>query len=312
MNMILRTNVPRILALMVTIAAFSFAPSSVFAATNPALNVGGGSDTSLNWAGYVVRSGSFTSVSGSWMVPSVAIATTSQADATWIGIGGVASTDLIQVGTQEITQNGTLSYEAWYELLPADSVPVALTVHAGDSMSASLVQEQSGNWQINIQDNTTGQSYSTTVSYDSSLSSAEWIEEMPSDQTGFIPLDNFGTVSFTNASAVDNGKTITPAQGNAIPLTMITNANQALAVPSSLGANGQSFSVSRTTAASNIAPHIVRPDGRGGFRRSGSGNGLTTYRWHVQITGQRSQSFVVSYTGRISPEQSVRMFYFRY
>ena len=288
---------------------FSMSPALAFAATNPALDSGNGTNTSFNWSGYVATSGSYTGVSSSWTVPSVTPSTNAQADATWVGIGGVSSSDLIQVGTQAITQNGTVSYEAWYELLPAVSIPVAVTVHAGDSITASLEQIQTGEWDVSIRDNTTGQSYSTTVSYASALSSAEWIEEMPSDQSGFIPLDSFGSVSFTNASAVDNGTTMTPTQANAVSLTMLANTQQALAVPSALGSDGASFTVSRTTVTSDVTPRAVSPDGRGGFRRGGGG--LSNYRQHQQTVTVIRQSFGFRSNGwvlQLQRGQFARMF----
>lgn len=292
----------RVFVTALTLLAFGFCitPAAAFAAVNPALNSTGGPNTSLNWSGYVSKGGPFTSISGSWIVPSIALSQSAQADATWIGIGGVSSGDLIQVGTQAIVQNGVVSYEAWYELLPADSIPVPLTIHAGDSVTASLEQEQMGVWQIVIRDITSGQNYSTTVTYSSSLSSAEWIEEMPSDQNGFIPLDSFGSLSFTNASAIDNGTTVNPAQASAFPLTMIANVEQALAVPSSLGADGASFTVSRTSVVTSIAPRTVRPDGRGGFRRGGSGD--SRYRQYFQSIPTRQ--FIGFYRGERFGQQS--------
>jgi hypothetical protein len=251
---------------------FSAVPAFAFAATNPAAEVGRIANTSRNWSGYAATGGAFTGVSGSWTIPTVTESESAAADATWVGIGGISSSDLIQIGTQAIAQNGNVSYEAWYELLPGTSVPISLAVHAGDSITASLSQSETNEWSLSIRDNTSGQNFSEEISYDSSLSSAEWIEEMPSDQTGSIPLDNFGTVSFTNASAIENGTPVTPAQANAFSLTMIANSNRSLALPSSLGTDGASFTVTRTTSASNIAPHTVRLDGRGGFRRGGSGS----------------------------------------
>lgn len=242
--------------------SFSLTPAFAFAAANTA-------NTSRNWSGYAATGGVFTGISASWTIPSVVTSESASADATWVGIGGISSSDLIQVGTQTIAQSGNVSYEAWYELLPATSVPVSITVHAGDSITASLLQNQNNEWQVSIRDNTSGQSFSTAAQDHSSLSSAEWIEEMPNDQSGYIPLDNFGAVSFTNALAVENGNTVTPAAANAFPLTMITNANQALATPSSFGSDGASFTVSRGAAAATVAPRTVRLDGRGGFRRGG-------------------------------------------
>lgn len=96
-------------------------------AADSAVNVPIGSDTSSNWAGYVASVGTFTSVGAGWTVPRVVGGNGSlSADATWVGIGGLSSNDLIQVGTQAIVQNGTTTYEPWYELLPAsaESAPV--------------------------------------------------------------------------------------------------------------------------------------------------------------------------------------------
>ncbi|MFZ1075571.1 MAG: G1 family glutamic endopeptidase [Minisyncoccia bacterium] len=255
----------------ILLAIFFTIPAFAFAAENPAANVGDAAGTSRNWSGYVATNGTFTGVSGSWTVPAVAPSESAQADATWVGIGGVSSSDLIQIGTQAIAQSDGTSYEAWYELLPGTSIPISMQVNAGDVMSASILQQGTGSWLVSIHDNTNDQSFSTTLSYSSSLSSAEWIEEMPSDQLGYIPLDSFGSVSFTGATAIKNGSGVTPADANAYSLTMIASANQALATTSSLGGDGSSFTVTRSSISANVAPRTVRGDGRGGFRRGGGG-----------------------------------------
>jgi hypothetical protein len=189
------------------------------------------------------------------------------ADATWVGIGGVSNNDLIQAGTQDIIQNGTSTYIAWYELLPASSVQVPLAVHPNDAVTVSIVQQSSAQWQISFSDITTRQSYQTSVSYASSLSSAEWIEEMPSDQRELVSLDNFGTVSFSNGFAVQNGSQLSISGSGAQPMTMITENNQALAIPSSLGLDGESFTVTRTSAAAST-PAVARV---GRWSRTGVG-----------------------------------------
>src|SRR2546427_2616225 len=53
--------------------------------------------SSSNWSGYAANGGTFTSVTATWTVPTVS-ATSSGADATWVGIGGLESQDLIQAG----------------------------------------------------------------------------------------------------------------------------------------------------------------------------------------------------------------------
>ena len=99
-----------------------------------------------------------------------------------------------------------------------------------------------------MKNNTSGQSYQTSVTYASSESSAEWIEEAPSGSSGVLPLDQFNSVSFTAASAVQNGQPVDLTQASAQAITMLNGSNQPLAVPSGIGGDGSSFSVTRTSA----------------------------------------------------------------
>ena len=218
------------------------------------------SDTSSNWSGYVASGGTYTSVTGTWIVPQVG-ATTTGADATWVGIGGVSGTDLIQAGTQATISGGTASYEAWTEMLPDSSRTVSLAVAPGDSVTVSITEQTSGEWLITMVNNTTKARYERTVRYASSRSSAEWIQEAPSAGRGIIPLDDFGTVRFTGGSAVRDGKTQSLSALGATAVAMINRAGQAIAQPSTLGADGSSFAVTRTSA-----PGTVQGGGRT-FRR---------------------------------------------
>src|SRR5438445_9051939 len=64
--------------------------------------------SSSNWSGYAANGGTFTSVTATWTVPTVS-ATSSGADATWVGIGGLTSNDLLQAGTQAMVDgSGTV------------------------------------------------------------------------------------------------------------------------------------------------------------------------------------------------------------
>ena len=201
--------------------------------------------TSSNWSGYAASGGTFTSVTATWTVPNVT-ATGAGADATWVGIGGLQSRDLIQAGTQAMVNGGSVEYEAWIEMLPASSRPVALSVTAGDSVTVTLTQAGATDWSIAMKNNTTGERYTTKVKYASSNSSAEWVQEAPSVGRGLAPLDSFGTLTFTSASAVRDGSKLDLRALDAHAITMINSARQPLATPSALTADGSGFTVTRT------------------------------------------------------------------
>ena len=218
--------------------------------------------TSSNWSGYVANGGSFTSVTGSWVVPSVS-ATSSGADATWVGIGGLNSNDLIQAGTQaSVVTGGGVSYEAWVEMLPQSSRTVPLSVSAGDSVTVTLTKKAGTDWAIAMKNNTTGETYNATVQYQSSLTSAEWVQEAPSAGRGVVALDDFGTLKFTAGSAVKDGTSLNLASLGAKPISMINGRGEVLAQPSTLGGDGGSFTVTRTAAQSTTRGSGTNPGRR--------------------------------------------------
>jgi hypothetical protein len=229
------------------------------------------SDTTENWAGYETTSGTFSGVSGSWVVPNATEENGTSADATWVGIGGVTSNDLIQTGTQnEVSPDGQVTTSAFYELLPNTSQTIPnVVVQPGDTISASINEVGTGEWSIQLNDETSGESYATSVAYNSSQSSAEWIEEDPSDGYSQIPFDNFGTVAFTNAAAAINGVTEGISDSSAQAITMVTDDNQVLAAPSALTSDGTSFTVTRGNASSGPSVAAFNRD-PGSWHRRGS------------------------------------------
>lgn len=240
-------------------------PSVPFDATSEA-------NTSNNWAGYAATGGRYTAVKGTWTVPRFAANATQGVDATWVGIGGVSSRDLVQAGTQQIVSGtGVTQYQAWIETLPQPSRPIALTVQPGDSITVTITEQGTNTslWQVVLKNNTTGQTYEETLQYTSSRSSAEWVQEAPSTMRGgLLPLDDFGTVTMTDAGAQKDGQSVNLAGAGARAITMVSANRQALAVPSALDANGSGFSVTRTAN-----PSVVAPTTRGFGPGSGSGSG---------------------------------------
>jgi hypothetical protein len=211
----------------------------------------GGTADSLNWSGYAVTpsANNVTAVSSTFTVPTAGLAPPGFA-ATWDGIGGYNSSDLIQAGTaeQSAPDNPILGpqYYAWYELLPASETQLTnctgdanCTVTPGDNVTVDISQVSGNTWSIAMTD--AGKwSWSKDVTYASSGSSAEWILEAPTlvAQTILAPV---GTAHFGPTSTYTaGGVTHTIAQGDPTQINLSPGVvNEA--TPSALAADGQSF-----------------------------------------------------------------------
>ena len=248
------------------IAGVAAAPSSA-ATTDLA------SSSSANWAGYVAESNSsdgFSKVNGSWVEPTVDCSNGSGDSAYWVGLGGTSdnSESLEQAGTEaDCTSSGQANYFAWYELVPSAPVQLNMTISAGDHIS-SAVSVSASNVTITLNDTTTGASTTKTLQMSNpDTSSAEWIAEAPSTCDGSgncdpLPLADFGTVNFSNASATSDGHTgtISDSQwsdqavqldgggdsvgGSGFQSPLFSGgSSSAGATPSSLSSAGDAFSV---------------------------------------------------------------------
>jgi hypothetical protein len=238
-----------------TAEAVAYSGQLVKAHSQQALPLHGGTTTSLNWAGYAVTptSGGITAVKSAFTVPSAAALVPPGFAATWTGIGGYNTSDLIQAGVSENSlPDNPLSgpqYGAWYEILPASETPLdncvgdaACTVKPGDKVSVSISESSPGQWAISIQDPTEGWSWSKTIAYASSHSSAEWIHEAPTLVAQTL-LANTGTTHFGPTSTYTDGTgTHTIAQGDPTLINLSPGLiNEATTSP--LNADGQSFNV---------------------------------------------------------------------
>jgi hypothetical protein len=211
----------------------------------------GGTTDSLNWSGYAVTpsADNITAVASTFTVPAASLAPPGFA-ATWTGIGGYSSSDLIQAGTaeQSAPSNPLVGdqYYAWYELLPASETQLTgctgdanCTVNPGDDITVNISQVSGDTWSISMTD--AGHwSWSKDVTYTSSESSAEWILEAPTlvAQTILAPV---GTVAFGPTSTYTaGGVTHTIAEGNPTTIDLSPGVvNEA--TPSALAPDGQSF-----------------------------------------------------------------------
>jgi hypothetical protein len=213
---------------------------------------------STNWSGYVDTGSQFTSASAQWVVPTVQPSPTTEYSATWVGIDGATNSSLIQAGTEQDTSDGKTTYYAWYELLPALSIPVEY-VSPGDEMKVSIVEDSPGTWTITIADLTSGQTITKSVAYTTPQTSAEWIEEAPLSAMGQqLTLADFGTAQFTNMAASSN------LSSGTFPVDMVDADKNIISSPGPLSNNsfsvayeGHSPTLASTTTATSVSPTLV-------------------------------------------------------
>jgi hypothetical protein len=225
---------------------------------------------SSNWSGYVVAGSdagatpsSFTNVGGRWVQPKARCAVgRASSSAFWVGIGGASDTShaLEQIGTQvTCSASGKAAYSMWYELVPAASVKIKYKVLPGNVITASVtVKGTKVTLQIrNLSRRTRFTKVLSTSAPDTS--SAEWVAEAPSaclsaERCVVVPLTDFGTVSFTNATAMANGHrgTISDPAWVATPVVLDSSRQDPSvgsppssdgAVPSPLSPDGAAFNV---------------------------------------------------------------------
>jgi hypothetical protein len=206
------------------------APSTVItvANTNPAPR----SVPSQNWAGYATRHASnVTKITSTWQVPQVT--NPDEADSsTWIGIGGIESSSLIQAGTDQLLHEGKPYYYAWIEALPAPPQRITdIDLLPGDTITVTIAKQQGNQWNITMNDHDAGQSVTKKVTYASCLCSAEWIEEAPSINGKETQLANFTSATFTKCAVIVAGQQVTPSMLRSEAISMITPQGKKLVEP---------------------------------------------------------------------------------
>jgi hypothetical protein len=212
------------------------APYSAFVAAQ-------GADSD-NWSGYVVqgRTGTATSVSATWIVPSVLCSSQNTYSAIWVGIDGTTDKTVEQVGTEQDCEDGRSFYGAWVELYPRPSRDVTnLNVSPGDTVSVSVGYD--GQFTLMIVDETTGQQYQVTRAVPGAKrQSAEWIVEAPYSK-GILALANFGIVHITQAEATFKSQTAALGDLPHSALIMVRKDGTVKAQTSTLTPDGKGFTV---------------------------------------------------------------------
>jgi len=173
---------------------------------------------SSNWSGYAATGsdGEFTSVSASWVQPTVTCGSKTTYSSYWVGLDGYSNSALEQTGTEADCIGRRAEYGAWWEVLPASETDYSVTVEPGDSLTASVVDNGNGTFTMTLTDSTEGWSKSTTADGSSGYedSSAEVIAEATEVNGSIAKLSDFGTVNFTGATA--DGNTLSSYSPNEI------------------------------------------------------------------------------------------------
>ncbi|MFB5189535.1 G1 family glutamic endopeptidase [Alicyclobacillus fastidiosus] len=238
--------------------------------------------SSTNWSGYAISSdvnGTYKSVTASWKVPTVKPPSGTQSSslwgwlgrwlaslfgvgpsssdaysATWIGIDGFTNSNLIQAGTAQNIVNGSPQYYAWWEILPAAETeisPVEYPVSGGDVMAVSIAQQGDGTWQIQLQNQTRGWTFTKSgIQYTGPQTSVEWIEEAPEVNGSVTALANYGEVYFTNLTVNGANPHLQLSEAG----IMVQNSQQ-VSTPSAPGPSLNDFNI-QDGAAQPPAPTV--------------------------------------------------------
>lgn len=235
------------------------------------------STESSNWAGYAVHGSGvhFTGVSGTWTQPR-AICTPGQAtySAAWVGLGGYSLTSpaLEQIGTEsDCTASGRAVSSAWYELVPAASRAIKMTVYAGDRMRAKVTVE-GHEVTLTLADLTRHRSFTKRLHPATvDTTSAEWILEAPSvcssaTSCHTLPLADFGSTGFTAATATTTAGhrgTIADRRWKTTKISLASGgrafvsdapASSGGADPSSLSSRGSAFTLTYRGGVGSSTP----------------------------------------------------------
>ncbi len=130
--------------------------------------------SSLNWSGYIEENGPFTSVTGTFSVPSLLPNTpTSDLMAEWVGIdGGNGGNSLIQAGFNETPDPHDpgnpkgFVIQPWWEILPAPETYITnVSIQPGDEVTVAITQIGGTQWRITLTDDNHGGTFTIDRTY---------------------------------------------------------------------------------------------------------------------------------------------------
>jgi hypothetical protein len=211
--------VARIAASVTAVVALALLPASAQAAAS-----------GLGY-GYVVTGSTYQSISADWNVPTPHCTSASTSASIWIGLDGYSSPTVEQTGIDVDCVGGTPQYFGWYELYPAGPVDFSNTVHAGDSMAASVTASGKSQFTLTLEDVTQGWSKVIHQSLaGAALSSAEAIVTDPDSLTcstvdfTAVTVDGspLGSENPVKVTGGNPGIIVSPVKGSAFNVSWVT------------------------------------------------------------------------------------------
>jgi len=217
-------------------------PISPSVGPQPAVGNASHVEYSSNWAGAVwdtYPAGTFKSVTGTFTVPTPT--GSSGSASAWVGIDGdTCGTAILQTGVDFTISGGKVSYDAWYEWYPDYAYDSSgITISAGNVITLTVTATSTKAGTAVITNQSTGKTVTKSLTSSSALceQNAEWIVEDYEENGSLVPFANFGTVTFSSASATTSSGSIGPSGATIIDieqsgkvLTSVTTGSSSVTV----------------------------------------------------------------------------------
>ncbi|KAJ9220599.1 hypothetical protein DTO169C6_7112 [Paecilomyces variotii] len=176
---------------------------------------------SSNWAGAVLIGTGYTKVTGTFTVPTPSVPSGGRSNeeycaSAWVGIDGdTCSTSILQTSVDFCVQGSSVSYDAWYEWYPDYAYDFSgISISAGDVITVTVDASSPSAGTATVENVSTGQTVTHTFSGETDELceyNAEWIVEDFESNGSLVPFADFGTVTFSGATATDDGSTVGPS-----------------------------------------------------------------------------------------------------
>jgi len=201
---------------------------------------------SSNWAGAALETTGVTEVTGTFTIPKPTVPSggstrTEFCGAAWVGIDGdTCQSGLIQTGVFWCVEDGEFSYEAWYEYIPQASIAyTGISVTSGNEIKVTVTKTNDNSGVTTLENVSTGETASHTFTSQSGGTlcgeNAEWIVEDFTSGDSLVPFADFGTVTFTGATAIVGGETVTAAAADADTIVLVSSSDASLTITSVSG-----------------------------------------------------------------------------